>query len=185
MYFDTAGVEHTAESARIAIQEAKKQGITHVVAASNTGETILALVKEAKEQEYEVQLVCVSHVFGFKENGKNELSGESRRDMEEQGIKVCTAAHALSGCERSLSRKFQGIYPAEIIAHTLRMFGQGTKVCVEVAAMALDAGHVPYGEKLIALGGTGRGADTAIVLSPAYSASILETRIHEILCKPR
>lgn len=45
----------------------------------------------------------------------------------------------------------------EIIANTLRMFGQGVKVCVEVATMALDAGLIPYGEDVIAAGVSGVG----------------------------
>lgn len=185
MYFDLPGPADTGDTVTIAIREAKQRRISHIVAASNTGETVLSLAEEAKKQGYEGGLVCVTHVFGFKENGKNELSDENREKLCKMGISICTAGHALSGAERALSRKFQGVYPLEIIAHTLRMFGQGTKVCLETAVMALDAGLVPYGEQLIALGGTARGADTAILLTPAYSSAILDSRIHEILCKPR
>jgi hypothetical protein len=185
MYFYSPGTENTADTIRIAVQAAKEQQISHIVAASNTGETVLALVEEARKQSYDGKFVCVTHVYGFKEGGKNELPDENREKLEKQGVRICTAAHALSGAERGLSRKFQGVYPVEIIAHTLRMMGQGMKVCVEVAVMSLDAGHIPWGKPVIALGGTGRGADTAAVLTPGYSSSVLDTRIHEILCKPR
>ena len=90
----------------------------------------------------------------------------------------------LSGAERGMSRKFGGVYPMEIIANTLRMLGQGTKVCVEISVMALDAGLIPYGEDVIAVGGTDEGADTAIILRPAHAADIFDTWISEILCKP-
>jgi len=89
-----------------------------------------------------------------------------------------------SGAERGMSKTFGGAYPVEIIAHTLRMFGQGTKVCVEVAIMALDAGLIPYGEPIIAIGGTGQGADTAVIITPSHASGIFETKIHEIICKP-
>ncbi|TCO54541.1 hypothetical protein EV203_1502 [Caldanaerobacter subterraneus] len=72
----------------------------------------------------------------------------------------------------------------EIMANTLGMFGQGVKVCVEVATMALDAGLIPYGEDVIAAGVSGVGADTAIIIRPSYAASIFDTWISEILCKP-
>lgn len=75
--------------------------------------------------------------------------------------------------------------PAQVVAHALRMFGQGTKVCVEIAVMALDAGLIPFGREIIAIGGTGRGADTALVLTPAHSRQFFATWIHEIICKPR
>ena len=185
MYFDSSGPENTGETVKIAVREAKERQISHVVVASNTGATAFALAEEARKQGYNGKLVCVTHVYGFKENGGNELADEDREKLGKQGIQVCTAAHALSGAERCLSRKFQGAYPMEIIAHTLRMLGQGMKVSVEISVMALDAGLVPYGKPVIALGGTGRGTDTAAILTPGYSSSVLDTRIHEIICKPR
>jgi len=184
MYFNSTGPENTKEAAKIAVREAKERQISHIAAASNTGNTIFALIEEAGKQGYGGKLVCVSHAYGYKENGENELTDQTREDLEKQGVRVCTAAHVLSGAERSISRKFQGTYPVEMIAHSLRMFGQGTKVCVEISVMALDAGLVPFGKPIIALGGTGRGADTAVLITPAYASGILETRIHEILCKP-
>ena len=51
--------------------------------------------------------------------------------------------------------------------------------------MALDAGKLPFGREVVAIAGTGRGADTAMVLTPAYTAQLLKTRIHELLCMPR
>jgi len=72
----------------------------------------------------------------------------------------------------------------EIMAHTLRLFCEGMKVCVEIGAMALDAGALKKPRAVVALGGTGRGCDTACVMTPGYSAKIFDTRIHEILCKP-
>jgi len=91
----------------------------------------------------------------------------------------------LSGAERSLSNKFGGVSPIEIMAYSLRMLGQGVKVCVEISTMALDGGMIPYGEDIIAIAGTGRGADTAITLRPAHGANILDTKIKEIICKPK
>jgi len=184
MYFNSKGPENTGECVKIAIREAMARQVSHIVAASNTGAVLIALAEEGRKQGYGGQLICVSHAYGFSENGVNEIDGEGRAALEKLGVKIHTAAHVLSGAERGLSRKFQGVYPVEIIAGTLRMFSQGTKVCVEVSVMALDAGLVPYGKPIIALGGSGRGADTALLLTPAYASAILETKIHEILCKP-
>jgi len=184
MYFKTPGPENTGETVKIAVSAAKERGISHIVVTSGSGATAFALMEEVKKQAFIGRVVCVSSVYGSREKGKNDMPDENRELLEKQGVRVCTAAHILSGAERSLSRKFQGAYPVEIIAHTLRMFSQGTKVCVEVAVMALDAGLIPYGKPVIALGGTGRGADTAMILSPGYTSSILDTKIHEILCKP-
>jgi hypothetical protein len=64
------------------------------------------------------------------------------------------------------------------------MLGQGTKVCVEIGVMALDAGLIPYDEDVIAVGGSSEGADTAVILKPAHASAIFDTWISEILCKP-
>ena len=79
---------------------------------------------------------------------------------------------------------FKGTYHVEVMANTLRMFGQGVKVCTEISVMALDAGLIPYGVPVIAIGGTNKGADTSIVITPAHANRIFKTKIHEILCKP-
>jgi hypothetical protein len=40
------------------------------------------------------------------------------------------------------------------------------------------------GEQVIAIGGTGRGSDTALVMLAASSQHIKRLRVNEILCKP-
>ncbi|WP_417292116.1 triose-phosphate isomerase [Desulfovibrio porci] len=50
---------------------------------------------------------------------------------------------------------------------------------------ALDAGLIPHGKEIIVVAGSGRGADTAVIMHPAHANNILETKINEILCKPR
>jgi hypothetical protein len=59
------------------------------------------------------------------------------------------------------------------------------KVACEIAAMAADAGLVRTDAEIIAVGGTGRGADTAVVLLPNYSHRFFNMKIKEIICKPR
>ena len=83
MYFDKSGPDNTGETARIAVREAKERLISHIVAASNTGATVLVLAEEARKQGYEGRLVCVTHVYGFREGGTNELSDEGRENRVE------------------------------------------------------------------------------------------------------
>jgi hypothetical protein len=51
--------------------------------------------------------------------------------------------------------------------------------------MAADAGLIRTDEDAICIGGTGGGADTAVVLQPSNTHTFFETRIKEIICKPR
>ena len=71
------------------------------------------------------------------------------------------------------------------MANALRMLGQGVKVGVEISCMALEAGMIPYDQEVIAVAGSGRGADTAIVISPAHSNNLFNTKVKEIICMPR
>lgn len=179
MIFKNSGKDNTEETIRGALKSAKEKEIKHIVIASSSGETALNL-----KGIFEHNLVCVTHVNGYKLPGETEMTLEVRKELQKSGIKILTTTHVLSGAERGLSNKFGGIYPVEIIAHTLRMLGQGTKVCVEISVMALDAGLIPYGEPVIAIGGSSKGADTAVVITPSHASHILDTKIHEIICKP-
>lgn len=181
--FEKAGPVNTAETAEIAAKKAVELKCDLVI-SSNEGESALALLEAAIKYGFEGKIIMVSHVSDPKRNGVNELSPEMRKELTEKGVTVVTAAHALSGTERSFSTKFGGAYPIEIMAYTLRTFGQGTKVCFECAVMALDADAISYQKPVVSVGGTGRGVDTAMVITPSYSASILATKIHEIICKP-
>lgn len=178
-YFEKKGKRNTEETVEITLQRAKEIGIKHVVVASCTGETAL------KFAGCGLNVVCVTHQVGYSKPGEDEMGQETREKLNEAGVKVLTTTHLLAGVDRALRFKFQGVYPAEIIASTLRMFGQGMKVCIEVAVMALDAGLIPAGEEIIAVGGTAVGADTAMVVTPAHSANFFDTNVKEILCMPR
>lgn len=179
MYFERPGRENTTQVVELAKQAAAERGIGYIVVASNEGATAEQLIGGS------AKVVCVTHPYGFREPGQNELSPTRRQELEQQGISVYTGSLLFGGAERGVGKRFQGAYPAGIISNSLKMFGQGTKVCVEIAVMALDAGLIPFGQDVIAVAGTGRGADTALILRPAHASNILETWISEIICKPR
>jgi hypothetical protein len=71
-----------------------------------------------------------------------------------------------------------------LMGNLLRCFSQGMKGCFEIVLMVTDAGLVVSGEQVIAIAGTGRGADTAAVMQAASSQHLKNLRVHEILCKP-
>lgn len=178
MIFAKSGDENTAETAALAMARAKELGITHLVVASNTGETIRHFLGHG------FSLVCVTHHIGFRSPGAGEMDSAVREELTRQGVKILTTTHLFAGLDRAVRNKFGGVYPSEIMAQTLRMLGQGVKVAVEVAGMALDAGLIPYGEDVVAVGGTNRGADAAIVIRPAHSNQFFDTMVKEIICKP-
>ena len=180
MYFDKSGKGNTEQTLKYAFERGKALGLNEVVVASSKGDTAY----RALEIFDGFQITIVTYHSGFKEPFQNVMSAEVRRDLEGKVSKIVAASHALSGIERSVAQKHSGIYPVLLIADTLRLFGQGTKVAVEVAVMAADAGALTGGD-IISIGGTGRGADTALVLKPAHQNNFYDLRIREIVCKPR
>jgi hypothetical protein len=180
MYFDQPGKDNTDQTLAYALERGKELGLKEVVVASSTGKTAY----KAMEVLEGFRLTVVTYHCGFKEPFKNRMADDVRKDIEGKGIRVIASSHALSGVERSVAQKHSGVYPVLLIADTLRLFGQGTKVAVEVAVMAADAGALT-GNDIISIGGSGSGADSALVLRPAHQNNFFDIRIREIICKPR
>ncbi|MBC7335392.1 MAG: hypothetical protein H5U01_03840, partial [Clostridia bacterium] len=163
MYWDKAGPENTERTVELAVRRAKELRLEHLVVASNTGRTAGYCLDKG------LQVVCVTHHVGFARPGEDEMAPETRSRLAAAGVKVLTATHLMAGLDRALRLKFGGLYPGEIIAASLRLLGQGVKVCVEISCMALDAGLIPYGKDVVAVAGTNGGADTAVVILPSHS----------------
>ena len=183
-YFDKPGRGNTDGVVQAVRGRCAELGIRHVVVASDSGATALKLWEALHGMD--VTLVSVPEHAGHAGGDDPSLSEEKRKDQEEKGIKVLVCAHALSGVGRSITSKFGGVSHVEIIAYTLRQFGgEGIKVAVEVAVMAADAGLAPTDQEIIAVGGTGGGADAAIVLKAAHMNNFFDLEIREIIAKPR
>ena len=182
MIWEKAGSENTVGTLKIAVSNCKKHQIQHIVIASNTGATVR---KALKLDISGLSIICVTHHVGFSGPGIDEMSEDERAYLASRGVKILTTTHVLAGVDRAMRKQYGGIYPPEIIANSLRMLGQGLKVCVEISIMALDAGLVPYGRQIIAVGGSSSGADTAAIIVPEHSNDVFGLRIHEILCKPQ
>jgi hypothetical protein len=99
-------------------------------------------------------------------------------------IGILTATHVFAGLSRALRNKTNTVAIGDLVAETLRIFGHGTKVACEISMMAADAGLVRTDEDIISVGGTGKGSDTALVLTPFTSQNFFDLKIKEILCKP-
>ncbi len=180
VYFEKPGVDNSDEALRIAKERADELGITTIVVATTVGGTAVKAAEVFKGQ----RVVAVTHVHGFREPDGQEFTVENRRAFESQGGIVLTGTHAFTGIGGAMRKKFKMALEGDVIANTLRIFGQGMKVVAEITLMAADAGLVRSDEDIIAIGGTGRGADTVVVLKPVNTNDFFDIRVREILCKP-
>ncbi len=180
MVHERPGFQNTEATLDAAIRAAHEKGIPAIVVASTRGDTGILCAR--KLQGTGIHLIVVSHNYGFKTPGEVEFRPDAKREIESMGGKVHTGTMVLRSLGTALRDKFGGS-EQEIVANTLRILGQGMKVCVEITAMAADAGLIPS-EDVIAVAGTGRGADTAVIIAPQPSNRFFDLKIREIIAKP-
>jgi hypothetical protein len=179
LYFDKPGIDNTEETLAIARSRASELGIRQVVVASTHGYT----AQRAKEafEGLNVEIIAVSICAGFDSEGWT-MSDSERTALQKLGVKVLTASHTLGD---DVNAAFGDTAPNVIVRETLYTFCQGMKVVVEIALMAADAGLLNMSREVLVIAGTDRGADTSVVIRPAYSREFKKLQILEILAKPR
>lgn len=180
VYFPEPGKANTDETLEIAKKRALELGIRQILVASSHGYT----AKEAAGifAGTGIEIIAVTISEGFAEEGWC-MTREERIELDRAGVRVLTSQLSLSG---GVGEAFAGESSLlSVISGTLYCFSQGMKVAFEIALMAAEAGFVPTDREIISIAGTGEGADTAIVLVPAYARKFKELRVSEILCKPR
>ncbi len=176
-----AGEINTVTTLNKAYLRARELSIRKILVPTCTGKTAFAAIAAFHGA---LEIIAVTHVTGFLKPDTQELSEENRKILEGQGIKVLTAQHAFGGVGRAVRNKLATYQVDEIIAFALRTFGQGTKVAIELALMAADAGLVRTDEDIISLGGSSHGVDTALLLKPANSSHFFDLKVREVICKP-
>ena len=180
VYFEKTGPENTDATLRIAKQRAEELGIKTILVSSTTGSVAVKAVEVLKGQ----RVIFVSHSTGFSEPNVQRFTEENRKIVESKGGIILTATHVFAGHSRALRNKTNTVAIGDLVAETLRIFGQGTKVACEISMMAADAGLVRTDEDIISVAGTSKGSDTALVLTPVTSQNFFDLKIKEILCKP-
>ncbi|MBI9044676.1 MAG: hypothetical protein JEZ06_09335 [Anaerolineaceae bacterium] len=178
--FEKPGKSNTSRTLEISQARASELNLKNILVATTMGDTGLL----AAQMFRGCNVVVITHSTGFREPNMQEVSESKRKEIEAAGAKVLTCQHALGGVNRAVRRKFETYQLDEIIAHTLRTQGQGMKVVYEIALMAADAGLSPAGEAVLCIAGTGRGADTAVLLQPAHAHDFFDIKLLEILCHP-
>lgn len=180
-YFEKPGYKNTDKVLEIALKACEEDGIKQVVVASTHGDTGIKAAKALKGRVE--KLVVVTHNYGFKEPDTLEMPQSVREEIESFGAYVFTGTMAFRNIGTAIRNK-TGYSEQDIIANTLRLFGQGMKVCVEIVLMAQDAGLIDSRDCL-AIAGTARGADTCVIIKPAPSNRLFDIKVREILAKPR
>jgi len=179
LYFGKPGKANTEELLRAARARAAALGVRQLVVASTHGFT--ARRAQAVFAGTGVEVIAVTIAASYEKEGWTMTDGERAR-LRRAGVTVLTCTHALSG---GLADGLGAAGAQDIASNVLYRFCQGMKVAVEVTLMAADAGLLDMRRELIAVGGTGEGADTAIVVKPAYTRTFKKLQVRELIGKPR
>lgn len=179
-YFRRPGRDNTDRTLELAYARARALGLRTALVATTSGDTAV----RASRVLQGIQVIAITHSTGFGEPNVQELTPENRTAIEAAGGRVLTCQHALGGVNRAVRKKLDTYQLDEIIAFTLRLFGQGIKVVAEISLMAADAGLVRTDVPVLAIAGSGGGADTAAVMLPTNAQTFFDLRILEIICRP-
>jgi len=185
MYFEKGGLQNTDKALEIAKKYADQFGIKDVVIASTTGTTAEKAAEIFNPKEYNVMVVTHAYYF-VNSTTRQEFLEEKLNSLKELGLKFHIGTHSMSGIERGLRLKKEAWQFVDLFAKMLGYhFSPGVKVCMEISATICDAGLIPDLERdVIAVAGTGRGADTVCLIKPAPTSNFKNLRVKAILAKP-
>lgn len=182
-YFEKEGNDYTDELISAVKDKLDvAENINTILIASASGKSALKLFDAVGDR---VKIINVTHHMGFAGANESDISEDMIERLEEVGIKTYFGSHAFSGAARGVTNKYGGYSPLDVVADTFRMFAHGIKVGAEISIMAADAGLIPVGEEIIAIGGRGHGVDSAVILTPVNAKNLFDLKIHEIIAMPR
>jgi hypothetical protein len=180
VYFAQTGPVNTDRTLALAAEKAKALGLETVLVATTGGNTAL----RASELVQVPNLVAVTHSAGFRQPFAKGFDPELIAKAEANGTKILTTTHAFGGVGRAVRKKLSTYQVDEIMAYTLRTFGQGMKVVAEITLMAADGGFIHDPGPIIAVAGSGKGADTAAVILPTHAQTFFDLKFLEVICMP-
>lgn len=177
--FAEPGSGNTDATLDIAVERAAALGVDQMVVATSTGRTALVA-----DERFDGRVIAVTLSAGHWDT-YCPPDPEIIAELEERGVSVLTCTHSLLGGIDGAVSSVGGLAASEIIGRTYYTISQGTKVAVECVLMAADAGMLNMDLEVIGIAGTGGGADTALVIQPAFSNTFFGLQIREILAMPR
>ncbi len=189
-YFPDALKNYTDKVLEAVEKRLQETGLKHVVIASTSGETALKFAKKLKDK---VKIICVSEAPYRLELGERWpcLTHERKKELERLGVTVIDRSPYIFHSSIVEASRWNIVPPEKIFRETLYCFGQGMKVAVEVILTAVSCGYLKPYIDVIGVGGSGKGADTAIIARSTFPQLIFSEdkgkrlEIKEIIAMPR
>ncbi|HUS47278.1 MAG TPA: hypothetical protein VM098_04110 [Phycisphaerae bacterium] len=193
-------------------ERAERFGVKNVLVATNTGASVLA-ARESFGSGY--GFFAVGNPASSRERGlvgHDGISDETKSALEEKGIAVVLQDQSLFQAD-GRSRQGAGLHQVATKAYTNRFlkgrppccgafdivpilgrvlaefFGDGPKVCLEIALMAADSGKLPLDVDCIAIATPSSYCDlpdAAMILRPRPTRELftMQLRIKDLILRP-
>ncbi len=165
-----------------------------VVVASISGNTALSVRKRLVNPS--VSIFCVTAPACWHNHAgirARVLPQQVRKELEKVGVTVVDRVPSgLSDTMEFSYARYGFRSPTWILVEALlAVGGYGLKTAVESVTMATDGGYISPFDEVVAVAGTDKGADTAIVARSTFSSTFFSSDedkrfvVHEILARPR
>lgn len=174
--------EITKKVLEISFTEATRMELNKVIVPSTTGFSAKVALEVVPDN---IELIIVTHVTGYINQGENEFDSQLRNQIEKSRHKILTTAHLFKSVNSHFQSKYGGTYNSIAFADGLRMVCQGLKVIVEISTMAADANLVSTKKWTIVCGGSHRGLDSSCLVKPCNSTDMSKFKLGKFLALPQ
>jgi hypothetical protein len=191
-FFERPGAENTAKVVQAVRRRLRRKDIDKVLVASESGQLALELGKILAP----ASVICVTYDPATRE--KYQKPQLRKEELLHQGLTVVdTVPEPLS--RRLTFRNWWEKQTLHLPGPSADLFwmtlicvgGHGFRTAVEIVFVAVEAGVVKIGERVVSIAGTGWGADSAIVMRASrFEDAVGEDsekrmKIEEILAMPK
>jgi hypothetical protein len=187
--FDKEGLQNTEELIKAVKERAKELENDQIVVATTTGKTALDCAKAMPNMKKIAGILMYatdSEIKVTRKEGKIIAPNPDYvNEAKKLGVEFYQGILAFSGVTSAIKGQLGGCSDLKMIAEVYKTISVGTKVAVECSIMAADGGLIDTSRDIIALGGWRGGADTAIVLKPAFARTFFDLKIREFIALPR
>jgi hypothetical protein len=193
IYFDEPGPQNTEDVIETVAKRIKATGIGCVVVASHSGATALKFSEKLRNNKLKAKVLCVTSGPARKRKGKDwpSINQEMRKKLIDSDVIIVERAMNVFEEPFVEDSRWPSLTPGHIIREVFYALGQGFKVAVEVALMAVVSGYLEPMQEVIAVGGTGKGCDTAIIMKTIFPQTFFSNdpngrlEIREVIAMPR
>lgn len=194
-YFEKPGKQNTKATME-AVHSYLQKGhqASAVIVASVSGQTALRALKALTD--FSVRIVCVTGSPSWQNYPQYKfplIPKKMQTRLEKSGVIIVDSApSSLTDTVEFSFARYGFRSPTWMFVETLlAVGGYGLKTAVECILMATDGGYIAPFKQVLAIGGTGKGADTAILARASFSSTLFSSNsqkrfiVNEILAMPR